>query len=145
MKYADTDPTAEPVKVIDILQSTTGDLVGTNEVRTMNWALQKHKDYIFGNVESWSRFIDGAMDMKGNMRPNIKVQTEAADEEITKFLRGETLPDGSTECEGFLVEPEKVNGFSGGCWAQTFARGMDSGWTAEQVSYPSFATPIGRG
>ncbi|KAJ6010028.1 hypothetical protein N7522_005044 [Penicillium canescens] len=83
----------EPVKVIDVLQTTTGNLAGTNEVRTMNWALQKHKDYIFGTVKSWSRFIDGARDMKGNMRPDVEVQTEVTDNSITKFLRGEILPD----------------------------------------------------
>ncbi|KAJ6067885.1 uncharacterized protein N7446_004922 [Penicillium canescens] len=127
------DAHPEPVKVIDVLQTTTGNLAGTNEVRTMNWALQKHKDYIFGTVKSWSRFIDGARDMKGNMRPDVEVQTEVTDNSITKFLRGEILPDGITRCEGFLVEPGGGDGFSRGCWVQTFARGVDTGWTAEQI------------
>lgn len=85
---ANTDSPQEPVNVINILQTTTGKLTGTNELRIMNCVLQKHNDYVFGTVTSWSRFIPGAIDVEGNLRPDVKVQAEVADNTITCFLRG---------------------------------------------------------
>lgn len=130
-----------PVVKIDISQTLTGGLAGTTEKRITDWKVHAHQDHIFGNLEGQSRLIRGSKSgANEKVVPDLEVQTKIDDEKIAKFLKGETLADGS-ETEGFLVDEIKAGGevdfgAGEGLWLQSFVRNLDSGWTAEQVSRP---------
>jgi hypothetical protein len=134
-EYTDVDPTtSKSVVRIDITQTLTGGLAGTTEKRILSWTDREHKDYIFGHVVGRGRLFRGSKDEDGRVRPAVDMQTKHDDPKIKKFLRGEIHSDGSP-AEGFLVEEPKSDMFGEGegLWLQSFARNVDSGWTAEQV------------
>lgn len=43
---------------IDIVQTVTGGLQGTTELRTLDWAKREHEDHIFGKLHGQTRFIN---------------------------------------------------------------------------------------
>ncbi|KAN0068836.1 hypothetical protein V8E54_013005 [Elaphomyces granulatus] len=134
-EYTDVDPTtSKSVVRIDITQTLTGGLAGTTEKRILSWTDREHKDYIFGHVVGRGRLFRGSKDEDGRVRPAVDMQTKHDDPKIKKFLRGEIHSDGSP-AEGFLVEEPKSDMFGEGegLWLQSFARNVDSGWTAEQI------------
>lgn len=134
--------TSEPAMNIDVLQTATGGLAGTTEKRRLDWTMQKHTDYIFGNVSGWSRLVGGLRDQEGNTRPNFEVQTKVDDERVADFLKAKILPDG-TQSGGLLVEAHNVDDrqTAGGNWVHTFEHNESSGWTAEQVSVSNMTWP----
>lgn len=77
--------TSESAMNIDVLQTATGGLAGTTEKRRLDWTMQNHTDYIFGNVSRWSRLIGGLRDQERNTRPNFEVQTKVDDERVADF------------------------------------------------------------
>lgn len=115
---------------IDISQTITGGIPGTTELRTLSWEPKEHTDHIFGTVSGRSRYVSGAPGPDGKIRPDVDVQTKTGNdkeqEAVVKFLKGETLADGS-EVEGFVV------GEGEDTWVQSWVESVDNGWTAEQV------------
>jgi len=115
---------------IDIAQTVTGGLQGTTEHRKLDWSVNDHTDHIFGSVKGQSRFLKGAADPDGKVRPNVDIQTKIGgdgveDTAIATFLRGETLANGEPT-EGFLEEENSV-------FVQSWVRSVDNGWTGEQI------------
>lgn len=95
-------------------------------------------------MQGRTRWCRGAKGEDGKVRPNPEILTKVGgngteDAAVAKFLRGETLADGSP-ADGFLVD--KVTGDlaeeegtdpEDGVWLQSYVESVDSGWTAEQV------------
>jgi hypothetical protein len=52
-QYRDDDG----VEHIDIVQTLTGGIQGTTELRTLDWVEREHKDYLFGTLTGQSRRI----------------------------------------------------------------------------------------
>lgn len=123
-----TDETNTPH--IDISQTITGGIPGTTELRALSWEPKEHTDHIFGTVNGRSRYVGAATGADGKVRPDVDVQTKVGDEKeqaaVVRFLKGETLADG-TEVEGFLT------GEGEDSWVQSWVESLDNGWTAEQV------------
>ncbi|KAI2011514.1 hypothetical protein LOZ52_004778 [Ophidiomyces ophidiicola] len=113
---------------VDIAQTLTGGISGTTEQRVLGWEEHEHTDHIFGTVRGRSRYVRGTAPADGKVRPDVEVQTKAGDEQVavTKFLKGETLADGS-EVEGFVA------GDGEDFWVQSWVESVNDGWTAEQV------------
>lgn len=99
----------------------------------MDWKTSDHEDYFFGKVQAQSEFVHGIIDADGIVRPGFELQTDNANAEITKYLRGEIEADGR-KSEGFIVEDWSGMSEGPGLWVHTFERNVKSGWTAEQVS-----------
>ncbi|CAI7614573.1 unnamed protein product [Penicillium bialowiezense] len=97
----------------------TGGIQGTKESRTLDWQQREHTDHIFGKLVGQSRHFAKIED--------LDIQTSVGkpedDARVAKFLRAETLADGS-KSEGFLEEE---------AFMQSFVQNADAGWTAEQV------------
>lgn len=127
---------SQSVTKIDFIQSTTAGFAGTKEERILDWRLEDHSDYVYGTVQTRSRFAYGTRDADGTIRPKFDLQTKTSSAEIEQFLRGEIEEDW-TKAAGFLVEER--DGTPGletpGVWVHTFARNDKAGWTAEQVSF----------
>lgn len=148
-QYADSEDSK--VQHIDADQIVTGGIKGTSEARTSDWTARPHTDHIFGTVEGRTRLVRGAKGADGKVRPNlevnVKVDKEADDAKIKKFLQGEILADGS-ETEGFVVEElgEEI-GEGEGLWVQNYVVNQDEGygWSAEQVCFPSIPRGPGGG
>src|SRR5438034_10422778 len=70
-EYKDRD-----VVHIDIAQTVTGGLRGTTEHRKLDWSVNDHTDHIFGSIKGQSRFLKGAADADGKIRPDIDIQTK---------------------------------------------------------------------
>lgn len=132
--------TSTPIAKIEVTQSTSSGLPGTTEKRTLDWSETPQEDHIFGACLVQTRWIRGSKSADGKVRPNIDLQTKAADESVVRFLRGEIF-DGS-DSEGFVVEnptgAEIGKGEGEGLWVQLFIRSKNNGWSAEQV-YMAFA------
>ncbi|PGH27344.1 hypothetical protein AJ80_01056 [Polytolypa hystricis UAMH7299] len=115
---------------IDVSQTLTGGIKGTDEHRELDWQPREHTDHVFGSVSGLSRMIRGTTGDDDKVRPAVEVQTkvgEAKEDEIVgKFLRGEILADG-VATEGFLAAD------GNDYWVQSFVTSLDSGWTAEQI------------
>ncbi|OQE43712.1 hypothetical protein PENCOP_c003G05079 [Penicillium coprophilum] len=127
-QYADAE---NPSLVhIDAQQVITGGIQGTKEERKLDWEEREHVDHIFGKLKGRSRFIAGAKNEDGAVRPVIEIQTKAgsadSDAKVQKFLTGETLIDGS-KSEGFLAEEGE------GAFLHSWVVNEENGWTAEQV------------
>ncbi|WEW57671.1 hypothetical protein PRK78_003138 [Emydomyces testavorans] len=115
---------------IDIAQTLTGGIPGTNEERILTWEKRDHTDHVFGNVVGQSRYVRGTTGADGKVRPEVDVQTKTGDEKeqeaVTKFLKGEILADRSAT-EGFVV------GEGEDFWVQNWVESVNDGWTAEQI------------
>ncbi|CAL5874555.1 uncharacterized protein PFLUO_LOCUS8851 [Penicillium psychrofluorescens] len=136
--YADPDPAKKGVYHIDIDQVITGGITGSSEHRVLDWEDREHVDNIFGTLSGRSRMLRGT-EVEGTVRPAIEFQTNVGDPEadarVQKFLRGETLLDGS-KAEGFLVDDNDEGAEFGegkGLWAQSFVVNEEYKWTAEQI------------
>ena len=143
-KPTEEDPNGKPVTHVTIAQTATGGIPGTTESRVLDFVERPHTDNIFGSVKGRTRWVRGAKGEDGKVRPNPEILSKvggngAEDKAIAKFLRGETLADGSAT-EGFLVD--KVTGDlaqeegtdpENGLWLQSYVESVDNGWTAEQV------------
>lgn len=118
--------------VVDALTIPTGGMGTTRERRVLDWSLVDHRDYLFGLNQHQTRWIYGERDAEGRAFPEFELQTKVAkdQERVKKFMRGEILEDGK-ETAWDLDEP--VEGKH--VWLHTFVRNLDSGWTAEQVSF----------
>ncbi|KAI9821445.1 MAG: hypothetical protein M1826_000681 [Phylliscum demangeonii] len=81
------DPTPPHAVHIDIVQTATGGLKGTTELRVLDWQTRTHDDYIFGPGESRSRWVD----------------VDDADEVPDEFLRVGWLKDRRGP-EGRLIQ-----------------------------------------
>lgn len=118
----------EGVVHIDITQTLTGGINGSQENRAADWTERDHTDHIFGHVIGQSRMVK-AVEKGGKFGPDLEIQTKVGvaeeDEAAAKFLRGETLKDGSAT-EGFVAGADDV-------FMQSWVRSVDNGWTAEQV------------
>ncbi|KAJ5622951.1 hypothetical protein N7490_011556 [Penicillium lividum] len=123
---------------IDVSQTATGSLAGITERRKLDWKMQIHTDYIFGELSCWSQLIGGARDEEGNMRPDFVFQTRVNDESVIDFLKGRTMHDG-TRSDGFMVDMKSAEIERTGSWVHTFARNERSGWTTEQASTTRFS------
>lgn len=137
-EYTTTDPMTRKALVnIDFVQSAIGGgFTGTTEKRTLNWQMKHHKDYLFGAVQGWSRFIGGSTDIDGKIQPNLELQTNVDNNaSVAQFLQAKTHPDGAI-AGGFLVEEPEASNFGEGLglWVHTFERSVNSSWTLEQVS-----------
>lgn len=77
--------------------------------------------------------MHGVIDADGIVRPGFELQTDNANAEIKKYLRGEIEADGK-KSEGFIVEDWSGMSEGPGLWVHTFERNVKAGWTAEQVS-----------
>lgn len=100
----------------------------------MDWKISDHEDYFFGKVQAQSEFVHGVADTDGIVRPGFEIQTDNADAQIKRYLRGEIEADGR-KSPGFIVEDWSGMLEEGpGLWVHTFERNVKSGWTAEQVS-----------
>ncbi|KAB8079165.1 hypothetical protein BDV29DRAFT_99912 [Aspergillus leporis] len=118
---------------IHIDQVVTGGIKGTTEHRITDWEPREHEDHVFGKVRGRSRLLRGSKSADGKFRPNVEISTKTDDEKVKKFLKGETLVDG-TEVEGFLVDNVgEEYGEGEGLFLQSFVENLDSGWTAEQI------------
>lgn len=80
-----------------------------------------HTDRIFGNVVVRSRYVDGFDDGKGNIRPDLDLQTAGS--------------DGSFLKEASSAGGEKLDGDLSRLFIQDYIVSSDGGWTAEQVSW----------
>ncbi|KAF7715394.1 Uncharacterized protein PECH_002805 [Penicillium ucsense] len=134
-EYADS--TNPQVYHIDIDQVITGGIQGSKEHRQLDWQEREHVDNIFGSLRGKSRFLRGSKADDGQVRPAVEFQTQVGDAEsdarIQRFLRGETLLDGSA-AEGFIVDEEGAEfGEGEGLWMQSFVVNDSNGWTAEQI------------
>ncbi|KAK2768566.1 hypothetical protein FQN54_000422 [Arachnomyces sp. PD_36] len=142
-KPTEEDPNGPPITHVTIGQTATGGIPGTTESRILDFVERPHTDHIFGSVKGRTRWCRGAKAEDGKIRPNpeilSKVGNEAEDVAVSKFLRGETLADGS-ETEGFLVEKvagvlatEEGTDADNGIFLQSYVESIDNGWTAEQI------------
>ncbi|KAJ5768951.1 hypothetical protein N7520_003510 [Penicillium odoratum] len=100
---------------IDVLQTATGGLAGTTERRRLDWKMQIHTDYIFGELSCWSQLVGGARDEEGNMRPEFVVQKRVNDERVVEFLKGVTMHDG-TRSDGFMIDMKSAEIKRTGSW-----------------------------
>lgn len=133
------DSTNPQVYHIDVEQVISGGITGSKEARQLDWQERAHTDNIFGTLKGRSRFIRGAKGDDGKVRPAVEVQTKVgepeADAKVQRFLRGETLVDGSA-ADGFLVDEEGAEfGEGEGLYMQSWVVNEESGWTAEQVDH----------
>lgn len=133
-EYADS---ADPkVYHIDVDQTITGGIPASSEARVLDWQAREHTDNIFGTVKGRSRFIRATKGEDGTARPAVEFYSKAggeADARLQKFLRGETLVDGSAS-EGFVIEDEGAEfGEGEGLFLQSFVDNEASQWTAEQI------------
>ncbi|KAJ5196219.1 hypothetical protein N7449_006698 [Penicillium cf. viridicatum] len=127
-----TAETSQPSTNIDLNQTATAGLAATKEERVLDWKISDHEDYFFGKVQAQSEFVHGIIDADGIVRPEFELQTDKANAEITKYLRGEIEADGR-KSEGFIVEDSTGMSEGPGLWVHTFERNVKSGWTAEQI------------
>ncbi|KGO74524.1 hypothetical protein PITC_099160 [Penicillium italicum] len=118
---------------IDFTQTATAGLAGTKEERVLDWKVSDHEDYFFGQVQGQSEFVHGVVSADGIIRPEFELQTANANEDITKYLRGEIEMDGRKSA-GFIVEDwSGMSEIGPGLWVHTFERNVKLGWTAEQI------------
>ncbi|KAJ5217194.1 hypothetical protein N7468_010202 [Penicillium chermesinum] len=135
--YVKEYPDSSDPKVyhIDVDQVITGGITGTKEARTLDWQERDHKDAIFGTVKGRSRFLRARKE-DGVARPAVEFCTKAGGEEdarLQKFLRGETLIDGSAS-QGFEIDAVGDEfGEGEGLFLQNFVDNEESKWTAEQI------------
>lgn len=119
--------------VVDALTIPTGGMGTTRERRVLDWSLVDHKDYLFGSNQHQTQWVYGGSDAEGRAVPEFELQTKVAKDEdrVKRFMRGEILEDGK-ETAWELDEPGAEGKH---VWLHTFVRNLDSGWTAEQVSF----------
>ncbi|KAJ9492899.1 hypothetical protein VN97_g375 [Penicillium thymicola] len=127
-----TSETSQPSTNIDFNQTATAGLAATKEERVLDWKISDHEDYFFGKVQGQSEFVHGVIDADGIVRPGFELQTDNANAEIKKYLRGEIEADGK-KSEGFIVEDWSGMSEGPGLWVHTFEMNVKSGWTAEQI------------
>jgi hypothetical protein len=121
---------------IEISQSTSSGLPGTNETRYLDWEERTQEDHIFGKCAVRARWIFDSNNINWRLVPVVDAQTTLAeDDNIARFLAGE-INDDLRPLEGFLVErPQEVTPGQGGLWLQLFIRYLEGRWTAEQVCF----------
>ncbi|KAJ5506449.1 hypothetical protein N7453_005406 [Penicillium expansum] len=128
-----TSETSQPFTNIDFTQTASAGLAATKEERVLDWKISDHEDYFFGKVQAQSEFVHGVIDADGIIRPEFELQTDNANVEITRYMRGEIEADGSKSA-GFIVEDwTRMSEMGPGLWVHTFEKNVKSGWTAEQI------------
>ena len=134
-------PSSEDKSVlhIDSDQTLTGGIKGTTEIRVTDGKQRDHKDHIFGSNKGQSRVVRGTKNADGKLVPDFPLKSnlnkDADKEKALKFLRGEILADGPP-AGGFTVDPAGEEfGDGEGVYLHTFVVNLDSGWTAEAVSF----------
>lgn len=88
---------------IDIIQTATGGIKGTTELRELDWVEREHEDHLFGKLKGKSRWIT----------------LEDVDEPFNK--------------EGWLEGDEESSGPNGEKHIQSFVNNEEKGWTANQT------------
>ncbi|KKY21723.1 hypothetical protein UCRPC4_g03490 [Phaeomoniella chlamydospora] len=115
---------AGPPVEIKIIQTVTGGLKGTTEVRTLDFNRREHTDHVFGHVAGRTRYLSPNTEIESSIL--TKLADGSIDPTDVQFLSGKVLADGKMPTAGFLDEDEHT-------WIQSYVENEEAKWTAEQV------------
>ncbi|CRG86906.1 hypothetical protein PISL3812_03919 [Talaromyces islandicus] len=119
-QFTETDPnTNTPVVHLTADQYAAGGTSPITESRVLDWADYSRADRIFGNIVVRSRFVNGVDDGKGNIRPDLDLQTAGSD---GSFLKEISSASG-----------EKLDEDLSALFIQDYIVSSDAAWTTEQI------------